>query len=145
MRSQPNKSMLKHMTAMAATLGLAASAMGAISIPRHLIASGGGQSTGGAWSTHAALGQPCAGPIAGGAASVNSGFLPGAFAPPPCPGDLNNDRFINTADLVGFLGRFGLLAPPESPEALADFNADGAVNTADLVFFLGKFGTACPA
>ncbi|MFM9957502.1 MAG: GC-type dockerin domain-anchored protein [Phycisphaerales bacterium] len=64
-----------------------------------------------------------------------------AAPPPVCPGDLNGDQQVNTADLVFFLGRFGQSGPPGAP---GDFNADGQVNTADLVFFLGRFGLACP-
>ncbi len=62
--------------------------------------------------------------------------------PPPCAGDLNGDRAVNTADLVAFLGQFGQTASPSGSGA--DFVADGVVNTADLVFFLGRFGVACP-
>ncbi len=65
----------------------------------------------------------------------------GATPPPPCPGDLNNDRAVNTADLVIFLGDFGSTVTPGTGP---DFNSDGSVNTTDLVFFLGRFGTACP-
>ena len=139
-----NHTMTARITAVAAVLTITPLALAAFSMPRHLIAGGGGQSTGGAWTARSALGQPCAGPVTSGSASVTSGFFAGAFAPPPCPGDLNGDRLINTLDLVGFLARFGLIAPPGSPEALADLNSDGVVNTSDLVFFLGRFGTACP-
>lgn len=64
-----------------------------------------------------------------------------ATPPPLCPGDLNNDNAVNTADLVAFLGRFGTTVPPYT---LGDLNGDGAVNTSDLVVFLGRFGQACP-
>ncbi|MFM9959465.1 MAG: glycerophosphodiester phosphodiesterase family protein [Phycisphaerales bacterium] len=55
--------------------------------------------------------------------------------------DLNSDGFINTGDLVEFLGQFGTLVQAGRG---GDLNADGAVNTADLTAFLGAFGTACP-
>ncbi|MBN8645506.1 MAG: multicopper oxidase domain-containing protein [Planctomycetes bacterium] len=61
---------------------------------------------------------------------------------PPCPGDLNGDHIVNTADLTIFLGQFG--SPVAIPGSGADFNADGFVNTADLTFFLGRFGQPCP-
>jgi len=144
MSSHPNMILVTRLTAAVATLTLAATTMGSFSIPRHLIAGGGGIASAGNWSVRSALAQPCTGVSAGVTASMVSGFFAGGLAPPPCPGDFNGDRLINTVDLVTFLARFGQVAPPGSPEALADFNADGAVNTADLVFFLGRFGTACP-
>ncbi|MFM9957428.1 MAG: hypothetical protein ACKVZJ_05100 [Phycisphaerales bacterium] len=64
------------------------------------------------------------------------------ITPPACKGDLNNDGERNTADLTGFLGAFGLTAPPAP--ANADFNDDGNINTADLTAFLGVFGIPCP-
>ncbi|MBN8644813.1 MAG: FG-GAP repeat protein [Planctomycetes bacterium] len=64
------------------------------------------------------------------------------FVPPPCVGDFTNDRAVNTADLVFFLGAFGKPANP--PGSGADLNADATVNTADLVIFLGVFGQVCP-
>lgn len=59
----------------------------------------------------------------------------------PCPGDFNNDRVRNTADLSIFLGRFGQNVTPGST---GDLNADGLVNTPDLTIFLGVFGVPCP-
>lgn len=61
--------------------------------------------------------------------------------PPPCPGDLNGDRAVNTADLALLLGVFGSAV---TPGATGDLNSDGAVNTQDLTLFLGVFGTVCP-
>lgn len=57
-----------------------------------------------------------------------------------CAGDFNGDGVVNTADLVRFLGKFGLSVPLGTAE---DMNGDGVVNTADLTRFLGRFGTAC--
>lgn len=62
------------------------------------------------------------------------------FTPPPCLGDLNNDGFINTADLTIFLGNFGQSVPPGT---LGDLDNSGTVNTADLTIFLGRFGVPC--
>lgn len=59
---------------------------------------------------------------------------------PPCPGDLNSDNAVNTADLTRFLGAFG---QPTLRYAKGDFNGDTQVNTADLTFFLGRFGSTC--
>lgn len=62
------------------------------------------------------------------------------FTPPPCVGDLNGDKAVNTIDLTLFLGAFGSTVTPGTG---ADLNNDGAVNTADLVIFLARFGQAC--
>lgn len=61
--------------------------------------------------------------------------------PPPCPGDMNGDRLVNTADLAAFLGVFGATVTPNAP---GDFNGSGSINTADLALLLGAFGTSCP-
>jgi uncharacterized membrane protein len=58
----------------------------------------------------------------------------------PCPGDLNQDGLINTADLTIFLGNFGKATVPLLG---GDLNGSGSVNTADLTQFLGLFGSAC--
>lgn len=58
-----------------------------------------------------------------------------------CPGDLNDDNRVDTADLTRFLGRFG--EPTFSDCSGADLNGDGVVNTADLTRFLGRFGGLC--
>lgn len=60
--------------------------------------------------------------------------------PVSCPGDLNADGVIDTADLVALLGVFGTSVTPGSP---ADPDTDGVVTTADLVRFLAVFGGAC--
>jgi hypothetical protein len=60
---------------------------------------------------------------------------------PVCTGDLNNDRIVNVADLVDFLGGFGRPAPEAGT---SDLNADGTADINDLVFLLGAFGRVCP-
>ena len=55
-----------------------------------------------------------------------------------CPGDLNLDGVIDTADLGILIGQFGTAGPG------ADINGDGVVNTADLGILIGAFSTACP-
>ena len=57
----------------------------------------------------------------------------------PCPGDLNGDGIIDTADLGVLLGAFG------SADPISDINADGVVDTADLGILLGAFGILCGA
>jgi hypothetical protein len=59
----------------------------------------------------------------------------------PCPGDINDDGVVDTADLGLLLAVFGQ-APPSLPEA--DINGDGVTDTADLGLLLSVFGTPCP-
>lgn len=59
---------------------------------------------------------------------------------PPCPGDVNGDGAVNTADLAVLLGNFGQSVPPNTG---GDLTGNGVVNTADLAQLLGVFGTIC--
>lgn len=61
------------------------------------------------------------------------------LSPSACPGDLNGDGQINTADVVFMLGEFGC-----SDSCNTDINGDEVVNTADIVALLGYFGNSCP-
>lgn len=61
--------------------------------------------------------------------------------PPPCPGDINGDRTVNTSDLLVMLGSFGQSVAPGTS---GDLNSDGVVNTLDLTALLGAFGSTCP-
>lgn len=58
-----------------------------------------------------------------------------------CPGDLNTDGVVNTADMTLLLVRFGQGVPVYT---LGDFTGDAVVNTTDLTMLLLKFGTPCP-
>ena len=62
--------------------------------------------------------------------------------PPPCPGDVNGDRAVNSVDLGLLLTDFGESVTP--PGHGADFNTDGQINTIDLGILLGAFGQPCP-
>ena len=53
-----------------------------------------------------------------------------------CPGDVDGNGVVNTADLLILLGAWG------SPGGPADVNFDGIVNTEDLLMLLGDWG-AC--
>ncbi|MBX3356016.1 MAG: hypothetical protein KF724_10005 [Phycisphaeraceae bacterium] len=50
-----------------------------------------------------------------------------------CPADLNNDGFVNGADLAIILGAWGTTGP-------GDLNNDGVVNGADIAIVLGAWG-----
>jgi hypothetical protein len=65
---------------------------------------------------------------------------PAAPPPPACPADLNQDGFVNGADLGSMLGAWGPCVGTPCP---ADLNSDGVVNGADLGGMLGSWG-ACP-
>jgi hypothetical protein len=69
-----------------------------------------------------------------------SGVVGPAAPPPACPADLNQDGFVNGADLGSMLGSWGPCAASPCP---ADLNSDGVINGADLGGMLGSWGT-CP-
>jgi hypothetical protein len=72
---------------------------------------------------------------------VEASGVVGPVAPPPqCPADLNQDGFVNGADLGLTLGSWG---PCPSNPCGSDLNGDGVVNGADLGQMLGAWG-ACP-
>ncbi len=58
-----------------------------------------------------------------------------------CPGDIDFDQAVNTADLLVILSNFGQGVQPNTG---GDLTSDGAVTTADLVSFLAVFGAPCP-
>ena len=64
--------------------------------------------------------------------------VPVGFLTPPCPGDINGDGVIDTADLGLLIGGFG------TGDVAADINSDGIVDTADLGILIGAFGSVCP-
>jgi len=55
-----------------------------------------------------------------------------------CPGDLNFDGNVDSADLGTVLGDFGSTGGP------SDFNEDGYVDSSDLGVLLGNFGSCEP-
>lgn len=57
-----------------------------------------------------------------------------------CPGDLNGDLMVNTADLLVLLSQFGTTC---SGECSADLDGDGSVSAGDLLQFLSLFGAVC--
>lgn len=54
-----------------------------------------------------------------------------------CPGDLNGDLRVDTADLGALISQFGMKGAP------ADLNGDGVVDQADLGLVLERFGQEC--
>lgn len=58
----------------------------------------------------------------------------------PCPGDANEDRLVDFADLNIVLSEFG----QSQPWFEGDVNADGVVDFRDLNIVLSAFGTPCP-
>lgn len=60
--------------------------------------------------------------------------------PPVCPGDINFDDQVNSADLATLLSNFGLEVIPGT---WGDLNLDGVVNGADLSILLANFGQGC--
>ncbi len=69
-------------------------------------------------------------------------FFVSTFNVPPCTGDGNGDRRVNTADLAGLLAVFGRTGAPGSP---GDHDGSGVINTQDLTILLSNFGATCPA
>lgn len=63
-----------------------------------------------------------------------------AMVGPECPGDLNGDGGVNSADLSVVLSSYGLSVAPGSA---GDVNADGVVDGKDLMVILSLFGGVC--
>lgn len=65
-----------------------------------------------------------------------------------CPGDINNDGFVDDADFIFFVQGYNILdcADPSMPPGCpADFNHDGFVDDADfLIFVVGYNELVCP-
>ncbi len=66
------------------------------------------------------------------------------FVPPLCPGDANNDRVVNFADITSVLANFGNVYPPGVLNGPGDANHDGSVTFADITAVLANFGRVCP-
>lgn len=70
---------------------------------------------------------------------VTASFIT-AVPPPPCPGDLDGNMKVDTADLAYFLVFFGVQVDPGTQ---GDINGDGIDNTFDLAILLSHFGVQC--
>jgi hypothetical protein len=62
----------------------------------------------------------------------------GSSPPVNCPGDLDGNLVVNSADILLFLPEFGCFS-----NCTKDFSGDGIVNTADILILLSFFGTDC--
>ncbi|MBX3388288.1 MAG: hypothetical protein KF691_02405 [Phycisphaeraceae bacterium] len=84
-------------------------------------------------------------PVIAGSAVVSAtgkDWGPGTQPPDPCPGDLNNDGFVDDADFVIFVNAYNILdcADPSMPVLCpADMNGDGFVDDADFVLFVAAY------
>lgn len=78
------------------------------------------------------------GGLEAGFVGLEPGILHAFEMVPDCPGDLNGDGLVSTADLLVLLSAFGSVATGP-----VDFNGDGIVGTGDLLVFLGLFGGDC--
>lgn len=80
--------------------------------------------------------------------STNVNFLTVTQAPVACPGDLNNDGFVDDSDFVLFAAAYDLLDcnDPSMPVGCpADLNDDGIVEDSDFVIFATAYDAfICP-
>ncbi len=63
--------------------------------------------------------------------------------PPGCPGDLDGDGAVGSADVSRLMGAWSTAAPSNPAANHADLTSDGVVNSADLARLLALWGP-CP-
>jgi hypothetical protein len=61
---------------------------------------------------------------------------------PGCPGDVNGDGSVNSADFTVLASNFGVVSGATVEDG--DLNGDGAVNASDFVILAANFGSSCP-
>ncbi len=131
------------------TLLLAAAAVAQPTIDRHVIAAGGGTSTGATFTLSGTIGQWEAGQtLVGGSLTLTGGFWAGAGQTGPHCGsaDFNCDGDIGTdADIEAFFTCLAGVCPSLPCANTADFNGDGDIGTdADIeAFFRVLAGGNC--
>jgi len=76
----------------------------------------------------------------GSAPVVDMGAYERQSSPLDCPGDANNDGFVDPLDLGYTLARFGCPVDEDPACAMADQNDDGEVNPLDVGFILARLG-----
>lgn len=83
-----------------------------------------------------------------GGSGENATILPITPAAATCPGDLNNDQFVDDADFIIFLVAYNILdcADLSMPAGCpSDLSGDGLVDDADFVLFLAAYNAlVCP-
>lgn len=114
-------------------------ALAQFSVPRQVVACGGGESFGGTFDLTGTVGQnvvgPDTGPMTGGTFALAGGFWPGQ--PSPCPSDFNHDGFVTGDDFDAFVAVF-IVGDPA-----ADFNHDGFVTADDYDSYVDAFFGGC--
>jgi len=70
----------------------------------------------------------------------NNNGLPSPLLTIGCPGDVNGDGVVDTADLGILINNFGLVNPAIQASLDSDLNGDGVVDTADLGIIISNFG-----
>lgn len=125
--------------ALAVALSSQAASAQSLSIWPHVIASGGGVSSGGGLTLSGTIGQtaagPADGPMIGGAFEVRSGFW--ASGRPNCPSDFNNDGTVDTRDVLAFLSAWN------TGDGAADCDRSGTVDTRDVLCYLNLWSAGC--
>ncbi len=98
--------------------------------------------SGGPWELQFTVGQADAFTTTGAGYVLVGGFWSVA-QDIPCPGDLDDNRSIDLADLAGLLAAFGSMTGDAAFNPRADLNNSGTIDLADLSGILGLFGTIC--
>ncbi len=104
------------------------------------IDSGGGTSTGGAYTLRATIGQhDAAPPASGGTYDIAGGYWPGVPFSLGCnPADLDGNGTLNFDDIDAFVN--GFLAG----DLIADLDGNGVLNFDDIDAFVNAFLAGCP-
>lgn len=67
-----------------------------------------------------------------------SPILVGQVPPPPCPGDLDGNRLVDSSDLGLMIAAWGSCQP--KTDCAADLDQDGAVTASDLGYLIAAWG-----
>jgi hypothetical protein len=135
-----------------ASMCLAPAAMAQFSISWSTIDSGGGTSSGGAFSVSGTIGQPDAGPVlSGGQFTVVGGFWTGVGGTPRCIADVDDGTFTGTPDggvTIDDLLYYTVIFEAGAIAADVDDGSftgtlDGGVTIDDLLYFLSRFNVGC--
>ena len=117
-------------------LSASTSSAATYTIPRQVIASGGGRGTSATYVVNFTVGQPAVG--TGSSASyprVGLGFWQ-PYAESYVCGDANGDGTIDISDAVSLIAYIFLGGPAPNPLAAGDANCDGTVDISDAVYLI---------